>query len=363
MKTWVLRVTRIQHEAIGTKTVFLERTDGLPFVYQAGQFLTFLLSLRGRELRRSYSLSTAPGIDPVPAVTIKRVSNGEVSRHLMDHLQVGDELISLPPMGKFTLEHLKDAGKPEDARRPVIFFIAAGSGIVPVFSLLKTALASRTGWRIILLSQQHNEHQSPFRKQLHQLAAEYPEERLRWVNLLSERDGRLSNQKLEEWIDLLLPGQGELRERGDPAGKGRANAVFYLCGPPAFMRMAQFTLRWKGIADAQIKKENFTVEFVPPPPLSIDTSPKRITIYSGGQVYQYEVGWPATILQAGLARRIPLPYSCRGGRCSTCMARCLSGQVKMSINEVLTEKDLREGLVLTCVGYAETDVELSFDAV
>ena len=363
METWALRVTRIQHEAIDTKTIFLERRDGLPFVYQAGQFLTFLFSLRGRELRRSYSLSTAPGIDPAPAVTIKRVTNGEVSRHLLDHLQVGDELISLPPMGRFTLENLKgDAGKPGSAAEQVLFFIAAGSGIVPVFSLLKSALATRPGWRILLLTQQHDDKRSPFSRTLHQLAADYPAERFRWVNLLSERDGRLNNQWLEEWIDLLLPGEGHLPGRSHVSAEGYANSLFYLCGPPAFMRMAQFTLRWKGISDAQIKKENFTVEFVPPPPLSIDASPKKITIHSGGQIFRYEVVWPATILQAGLAHQIPLPYSCRGGRCSTCTARCLSGQVKMSINEVLTEKDLQGGLVLTCVGYAVTDVELSFDA-
>jgi ring-1,2-phenylacetyl-CoA epoxidase subunit PaaE len=149
------------------------------------------------------------------------------------------------------------------------------------------------------------------------------------------------------------------------------------------MRMAQFTLRVMGFAAEQIRQEHFTVEYVPPPPLLTDTAPKKVTVSvrqrefpavrqdqladhlqpeaeTLTREYQFEVAWPATILQAALNQDIPLPYSCRGGRCSTCVAKCVSGKVKMSINEVLTEKDLQEGLVLTCVGYAETDVVLRF---
>ncbi len=339
MDNWVVKVKNIHPETSDTKTIFFERADGQVFSYQAGQFLTFLFSFQGRELRRSYSLSTTPGIDPLPAVTIKRVTNGEASRFLLDHLRVGDEWVTLPPAGRFRLE---------DAGRSIHCFIAAGSGMVPVFSLLKAALTYQPHSRVVLISQHHDEEHILFFDMLRQMEYLYPKERFWWVNLLSIRDGRLNNKWLEEWLDLALP---EANDR---------NAAFYLCGPPAFMRMAQFTLRWKGFTNEQIKKENFTVEYVPPPPLSIDPLPKKITIHAGGQLYRFEAVWPVTILQAGLDQQIPLPYSCRGGRCSTCTAKCLSGEVKMSINEVLTEKDLRQGLVLTCVGYAATDVEISY---
>lgn len=372
MDTLILNVVGILPEAIDTATIFLERADGLPLDYQAGQFLTFLFdfhgrSASGRELRRSYSLSSAPGVDPIPSITVKRVTNGEASRYLLDHLRVGDQLRSLPPAGRFLLEKRPAATADAMAGMPgpggrVLFFIAAGSGVVPIFSLLKKALAEEPGTRIVLISQHHDDGSIPFFKKLEELERDN-KKRFRWVNLRSAKDGRLNNW----WLEELL---GELLLEVPPGGAGKSTAsradmlpgyshpAFYLCGPPAFMRMAQFTLRVMGFTYSYIRKENFTVEFVPPPPLLTDPSPKKITIRAGGKTYQYEAAWPATILQAGLDRQIPLPYSCKGGRCSTCVARCINGKVKMSINEVLTEKDLQEGLVLTCVGYAETDVEL-----
>src|SRR5580693_4526979 len=104
MENWILRITGIVPEATDIKTIFLERRSGQPIPYSAGQFLTLLFSFRGHELRRSYSFSTTPGIDAVPAITVKRVANGEISRHLLDHLKVGDVLTALPPAGRFTLD-------------------------------------------------------------------------------------------------------------------------------------------------------------------------------------------------------------------------------------------------------------------
>ena len=102
----------------------------------------------------------------------------------------------------------------------------------------------------------------------------------------------------------------------------------------------------------------FSFKDIPPPPLLMDTAPKEVTIHAGDRRYRFETAWPKTILQATLDNHIPLPYSCKGGRCSSCLAKCTKGGVKMSINEVLTDKDIKEGLVLTCVGYAETEVVL-----
>ena len=343
-----LRVKAIQPESAGTKTIFLERIDGQELVYKAGQFLTLLFSFHHRELRRSYSLSSAPGIDPVPAITVKRVQNGEISRYMLDHLHVGDELTCLPPAGRFTLDSLSPllpaTGKPVP---PPLLFIAAGSGIVPIFSLLKAALSTLSEVPLILISQQHDEANSPFSAQLGRMQETY-RSRFQWIDLLSSRDGRLNNWRLEE---LLITVLSELPVLPN----------VYLCGPASFMRMIQFTLRLMGFPGESIKKENFTVEFVPSAPISIDPSPKIITIHAEGKVWQFEAVWPQTILQAGLAHQVHLPYSCRGGRCSTCVAKCQQGIVTMTINEVLTENDLREGLVLPCVGYAATDVELTYE--
>jgi len=362
MDAWVFTVVGIRPEARDTATIFLKRADGLPLAYRAGQFLTFLFSFGDRQVRRSYSFSSTPGVDEMGAtpevnemgatpdadetasITVKRVVNGEVSRYLLDHLREGDKLLALPPAGRFVLE-----------RSEQFVFIAAGSGVVPVLSLIREALYRGEG-QVLLLSQQHDVESVIFKKKLEEMTKKF-EGRFRWESWLSEggeagdekmaqQTGRLNNWLLEERLGQLVTG---------PAAQ---KALFYICGPESFMRMATFTLRVMGFDESRIKKEHFTVEYVPPPPLLADMTAKKVTIHAGDKTYQFETAWPKTILQAALDNHIPLPYSCKGGRCSSCVAKCIKGSVKMSINEVLTEKDIKEGLVLTCVGYAETEVEL-----
>ena len=119
--------------------------------------------------------------------------------------------------------------------------------------------------------------------------------------------------------------------------------------------MIQFTLVFSGIRPEQIRRENFVIEPVvltPPPALAVD---RTILLNLRGREIEIQVPAYKSILQAALDEGIHLPYSCRGGRCSTCVARCLSGSVHMTINDVLTERDLTEGWILTCTGYPESD--------
>lgn len=340
MVIWTLCVSEIKNEAQDTKTIFLVREDGGPFGYSAGQFLTLLFHRHGAgegpELRRSYSFCTTPGIDPVPAITVKRIPNGEISRYLLDYLKVGDTLKSLPPSGRFFLEG--SAG--------MHFFLAAGSGMVPIFSLLKQALAGET--RVVLISQFHDRDSAPFYDALQTLTAKHGLGRLAWIDLLTVRNGRLNNWSLEEWLFGLLPREALPDTR------------FYICGPPAFIRMAQFTLRTLGISETHIKKEHFTVEHIPAAPPAFNKTTRTVVIHDVAGDHIFKAKWPDTILQAGEKQGLRIPYSCRAGRCSSCVARCIKGSIKMSNNEVLTDDDVRNGLVLTCVGYAETDVELTF---
>jgi ring-1,2-phenylacetyl-CoA epoxidase subunit PaaE len=329
MENWILRVTGMVPEATDIRTIFLERRSGEPIPYSAGQFLTLLFSFRGHELRRSYSFSTTPGIDRVPAITVKRIPNGEISRHLLDHLRVGDILTALPPAGRFTLSDWDG----ED-----LAFIAAGSGVVPVFSLLKAARAARPRARLRVLTQQHDEASSPFRGAMAKMGLE-------WTENLTVREGRLTKDRLEVWArEAKVMGGG---------------ALTFLCAPFDFMRMTQIVLRTIGVADERIRREHFTAGPLPSAPPVFDATPKTVTIRAAVD-REFVVTWPDSILTAAIRQGIPLPYSCRAGRCSSCIAHCLSGRVRMTRNEVLTDKDLAEGLVLTCVGYAETDVELDY---
>ncbi|SOD88093.1 ferredoxin--NADP reductase [Spirosoma fluviale] len=338
-----LRIIRIYSETSDTKSYFLEPVDGRPVPHRAGQFLTLILQHGGHEVRRSYSLSSAAH-EPL-RLTIKRVENGAISRYLLNTLRVGDELKSLYPAGRFIV----DSTAPGD-----LALLGAGSGITPLFSIIKEVLRAEPNRRITLLYSSPSERAIIFRTELDELQKQYPD-RFRLIYLLSNPSddwnglrGRLNNVMLER----LLP---ELVGTSDPK-----TLQFYICGPGDYMRMAQFTIVFSGFRPDQIRREDFVIKPVvltPPPALAQD---RTILLRIGrreGEPREVEIQVPAykSILQAALDEGIHLPYSCRGGRCSTCVARCTSGSVHMTINDVLTERDLSEGWMLTCTGYPESD--------
>jgi ring-1,2-phenylacetyl-CoA epoxidase subunit PaaE len=346
-----LRIREIIRETADARTYVLENLAGPPPVYQAGQFLTLLLSRGGKEWRRSYSLSSAPDIDPYLAVTIKRVVNGEFSRYLLDTLRVGDIIRSLYPAGRFTLEidpiHLRD-----------IFLIGAGSGLTPLFSMLKTALHQELDSLVTFISSNKNPRSGLFRQQLASLA-NWHRARFNYLPLYSEPGEedpypptRLKNSLLEELVQKHLT-------------YGHGSARFYLCGPSDFMRMVQITLIFMGFPRENIRRENFVVE-VPASAgneISVDQSFRQVSLLFRQQRYLMQVPANRNLLQAALDQGIRLPYSCRAGRCAACVARCTRGRVRMSVNEVLTDREVAEGWVLTCVGYADTQevvVEVPF---
>ncbi len=327
--TLLFHIAAIRDETPDAKTFVLRPTDGQMVPYRAGQFLTFLFKSKGAELRRSYSLSSAPGVDADLAVTVKRVENGEISRYLFDRLHVGNGLRALPPSGRFFLN--------EDPSGDLVL-IAAGSGITPVFSILKTALFAQPDRRILLIYASRDARSTIFREALDALARQHPD-RLTVVYQRSAEGQRLNNQRLERLVDRQVHGH-------------RANSRVYLCGPSDFMRMARITLLFMGFHDEQIRQEHFVIETPPAPPrLSV---PSRVTLLFRGKPHLLQVPAGQYLLTAALAAGLPLPYSCRGGRCATCVARCLNGKIAMRINDVLTARDLAEGWVLTCTGYAET---------
>lgn len=337
--TLEFRVKEIIPETADTRTFVLELADGSPLPYQPGQFLTFLLVINGHEVRRSYSMSSAPGVDEFLAITIKRVANGEISRYWHDHVEVGTLLESLPPAGRFTLEPADDTARD-------IVLIGAGSGITPLFSILKYVLTKEPKSRVTLLYASRRERNIIFGKQLSDWRQRYPE-RLEIMHVLSQPTddwpgtrGRINNFRLERMVGKFLHFPPE-------------RARFFLCGPFELMRTAEITLRFMGFEGDQIRKENFVIDPAPPPP--VRSEPHTIQLTFRSEVYTLEVPAYTTILQAGLESEIPIPYSCRGGRCATCAAICRSGTVRMSINDVLTERDLAQGWILTCTGYVESE--------
>lgn len=332
-----LKVDSIRWDTPDTATFFLTEVSGKKIHYKAGQFLTFVFVHHNQEIRRSYSLSSSPDED-VLSVTVKRMTNGEISRYMLTKLKPGDVLNAVEPAGKFTVadhHHKKD-----------IFLFAAGSGITPLFSQLKYLL-KREGQTRITLIYSNKDNQVLFKSQLDELAALHPD-RLQIIYLISSEGNRLNNDLVEQLVKNHLH-------------FGVDHTEFYLCGPFSYMRMVRLTLIYIGVDPGKIRKENFVLETVPVAINAITYPPGRVKIHFNGEVHDIAVGENQSILQAALQNRVDLPYSCRVGSCSTCSAICKTGKVAMSVNEVLTESDLAAGWVLTCTGHPLTeDVEITF---
>lgn len=346
-----LRVSEIIYETPDAITLKLIPDPQERISYKAGQFLTFLLKRGPKELRRSYSLSSSPVADDFLSVTLKRIVNGEVSTYIYNHVKEGDILEALPPAGRFTFDA-------DPASQRDVFLIVAGSGISPAYSLLRTILLEEPLSRVTLIYSNRNERSTIFYNQLNALAKKYPQT-FNLLYIFSDPEDKGYHYKAHLNLGLLeqLINENLMFERD--------MAEFYLCGPFTFMRMADMMIVVMGFDESRIHKENFVVlaeqEAINTPPEMEDKSDREIFMTYKGTAYSITIPYNKPILKAALEKGIKLPYSCEAGICGTCAAKCKEGQVKMSINDVLTAKDLSEGWVLTCVGYAFTkQVRLEF---
>lgn len=338
------RIVNIIHETPDTKSFYLELIEGDGIAYQAGQFLTFIFTDKGHEIRRSYSLGSTPGIDNNLFITVKRKTNGSISRRLFEHYKTGDILTAIEPSGKFVVEELLGTR---------YVFIAAGSGITPVFSIIKQLLFFHQQTSVLLINQCRDEASIIYAGQLQQLLQRFGG-RFSIIQLFSQptSNGYYSQRLNNTLFEIIIKQQVSMYD---------VNSMqCYICGPVVFMLMAQFTLKLLRFTDAQIHKEQFVITPPPPAPLITDTTPKQVIIQYKRNIYHVRAAYPTSILDAALKQGVQLPYSCKAGICSTCMATCTRGKIIMSNNDVLTEKDLAEGKILTCTGYAVTDVEIVF---
>lgn len=324
-----LRIESILEPVANFRLFTLEPCDGLPLDYQAGQYLTLAAHVGRQEIRRSYSLTSAPALGERPCIGVRRIENGMFSRWLFQ-LEPGNILQSAAVGGLFVL--------PADLTSDLVL-LAAGTGITPIFSLLKSALHHYPHRRVTLLYSSQTPMATIFREELLTLAEARPNFSLRFFfsNHADLWRARINPELLLRLIDELSIDRGSL---------------FYVCGPEAYMRMCIFTLREAGVADENIRKENFVVRSSPAsfhrPP---DMDQHAVYLHRGDISSLVHVRYPRSILDAGLEAGLAMPYSCKSGVCGNCVATCVSGRVWMSVNEVLTDNDLRKNLVLTCTGF------------
>jgi ring-1,2-phenylacetyl-CoA epoxidase subunit PaaE len=276
-------------------------------------------------------------------IGVKRIENGLFSRQLVDDAKPGDEWTTTGAGGFFVL--------PDDLHHyDQVFFLAAGSGITPIYSLLKTVLQKHPQLSVVLVYSNASPEKTVFLQALEELKTKFAERFS--LEFLYSNNPKLERARL--YRELLL----ELTDKVSSAEK--AKTLFYICGPEAYMRMCVFTLQAIGIPKNNIRRENFVIHNVSPknilPP---DKETHRVHISFPGKSFEFDVHYPDSILKAAKKNGIQLPYSCEVGRCGNCAAICVNGTVWHSYNEVLTDKELEQGLVLTCVGHpVGGDVEL-----
>jgi ring-1,2-phenylacetyl-CoA epoxidase subunit PaaE len=351
-----LKVADVSRETRDAVVLTFEVPEALArdFRFRPGQYLTLRTHVDGQELRRSYSICSSPA-DAVLRVAIKRVDDGMFSRWANHAVRPGQVLDVMPPDGEFTVEFV-----PGRAQHYVAF--AVGSGITPIYSLIKTALDIEAESRFTLFYGNRASSSVLFREALEDLKNRYMS-RFSLVYIMSREtqdielfNGRVDGTKVRRLLTQWLPA-------------GAVDQVF-LCGPQEMIEDVIPVLEELGISRARIKYELFGA---PRGPRSLRTGVDarhapggaqcRVTVVQDGHSRSFTVDKNRdSLLDAALAQGIELPYSCKGGVCSTCRCKVMQGEVDMDANFALEDYEVARGFVLSCQSYPVSDtLVLDFD--
>ena len=338
-----LKVTDIHKTIRDAVVVTLAPENPEDFSFTQGQYLTFKRDFDGTELRRSYSICSAPE-DGVLQVGIKRVDGGAFSTWANTDLQVGDVVEAMPPMGNFHAA--------SDADAPHYLGFAGGSGITPVLSILKTALTEDPAARFTLVYANRNPNTIMFREELEDLKNLYLgrfnvihilEDESQDIDLFKGRvDGAKCAQMFNLWIDI------------------ESVSMAYICGPEPMMLAISEALGEHGLSKDQIRFELFASSQpgraktrAASSQISENGVKGRVTI--GGETRSLIIPGETTLLDAALQQNLDAPYACKAGVCSTCKAKVVEGEVEMVANHALEDYEVEAGYVLTCQCFPLTE--------
>ncbi|MCY1279814.1 3-ketosteroid-9-alpha-monooxygenase, ferredoxin reductase component [compost metagenome] len=324
-----LQVAEVIDETADARSLVLRVPEELRerFRYKPGQFLSFRVPCAGKLLTRCYSMASSPDCDAQPKVTVKRVAGGRVSNWMNEQVQAGDWLEVLPPAGHFHL----GAGDNE------LVLFGGGSGITPVFSILKSAL--RTGTRPIKLIYANRDEASViFKDELRALAKAHPEQ-LEVVHVLDSLHGYLTAAEVRQLV------------------RGHAGAEYFICGPAPFMDTVEGALLDLGEDAARIHVERFAS---PPDPDEVqaqdaaaraaaaDSACEALLVELDGQQHEIACQPGDTLLQSCKAAGLDVPFSCEEGFCGACMCQVQEGASQLARNDVLSAQELADGWTLAC---------------
>jgi 3-ketosteroid 9alpha-monooxygenase subunit B len=327
---WTLTVTDVICETADAVTVVFEPPDGSAVGYAPGQFLTLRVpSEETGSVARCYSLCSSPVADRRLAVTVKRTAGGYASNWLCDHVRPGLQFQSLPPAGAFT---------PQDLSGDLLL-IAAGSGITPMVSIIRTILAGERG-SVVLFYANRDPASVIFASHLRDLVSQHPD-RLAVVHWLETVQGLPSDA-------TLLPLLSWHSER-----------EVFICGPKPFMRSVRAASENAGVPRSRIHLENF-VSLTADPFLEVDCATAQPTsepstrhsaqleVEINGGRHSFTWTTTDTLIDLLVKEGIEAPYSCREGQCGTCQCVVTAGEVTMDTRGALDDEDIADGIILGC---------------
>lgn len=317
------------------------------FSFIAGQYITIKTEIDGKEIRRAYSICSSPQSNSLK-VAVKEVDGGTFSAIANTKLKVNDMLQVHIPEGKFILSPNPDTQNTYGA-------FAAGSGITPVMSILKTVLEQEPKSSFVLVYSNKSPEETIFLKELSALQIQYPD-RL-FVELFYSRtkeEGAGFGRIEKSTVNYILKNKF----------KESQFASFYLCGPEEMINSTSNVLKENGIEEAKIHFELFTASTSSE---EIDTNLEgktNITILVDDEENTFVMDQKKTILDAALDEDIDAPYSCQGGICSSCICKVTEGTAIMEKNSILTDSEIAEGLILACQAHpTSATIKIDFDDV
>lgn len=365
MKFYDIPVSKVIKDTPESVLIKFDLKNGLreKFAFKAGQYLTLEKKINNEIVRRCYSLCSAPFEDEL-TIAVKWIKDGIVSESLKGKPLVGQTISVGTPDGNFIVE-------PDGLQRRNHYFIAAGSGITPIMSMMKTVLAKEPFSKVYLLYGNKDEDTMMLKDKIIELQEQYEGKFFLencfsclnaevWADTYGEMDefkGRISPQVIDVWLQKY------------PAGM--MPSEYYVCGPGELIQETISHLSDRGIKETNIHTEYFTVgkkienenernraeesEFAP-------TDRATVTVILDGEEIVMDVGQEMTILEAVEQEGYYPPFSCRSGTCSTCMAKCESGKVEMDVDLGLMPDEKEEGFILTCQSrVASKDIKINYD--
>lgn len=340
-----LAVSRIERlTSVSVKITFdLPESLQKEFAFEAGMYLTLQQTINNQKVRRAYSICSAAGEKEL-SIAVKKIPNGIFSTYLTTELKKGDVLEVKPPEGKFLfIPYLFDD-------KDIVLF-SAGSGVTPMMSIAKTALA-QTNLKVVFVYGNKNKEEVLFLEEIEKLRALYSDRFFVHYVFSQQKYNNHFSGRIDEHIVAFM------FKKYAHFNWGR----YYICGPNTMVSNIKEILLERGIASEYILTELFEATAVPTNDVSELQGSVHITYVINGKKATFESFKDRSLLASILSQGADVPYSCLNGVCSSCMGKVTKGQVQMVKNETLVDKEIEKGYVLSCQAHPITDfVEITYD--